>query len=198
MLPAEGWKTAKVTIDGVDITSECEDNVYVISDLIGNLAIAVEFEELPAMLELKQADGGSIIVPVVKGTSFTCQFTVEEGWEINNVQSNGNDVTSSVDSNNNYTTPKINADAILSVAYKKIEGAVDGALFDESNVVAYISQSGTLVVEGVEDGMPINVYLSDGKNLATLISRDGRATCNLEMRGVYIVKTLTKTIKIAY
>lgn len=75
------------------------------------------------MLELKQADGGSIIVPVVKGTSFTCQFTVEEGWEINNVKSNGNDVTSSVDSNNNYTTPKINADAILSVAYEKNRGS---------------------------------------------------------------------------
>lgn len=196
--PASGWKLKSVVLNDKDVTSLLVDDVYEIESLEANMVFMVTFEELPANLQLKQADGGYITVPVVKGTKFTCVFAVEDGWEINNVRYNNSNVTSSLTENNEYTTPVIKNDAILSVAYEKQDGAVEASFVDESNVVAYVTVNGVLVVEGVVDGMPVNVIASDGKIVSTLISQDGNATCQLPAQGVYMVKTISKTIKVGY
>ena len=196
--PQNGWKIQKVTINDTDITEECLDGEYVIESIAQNTSITVIFEELPAILHLKQADGGSINIPIVKGTKFTCTLSVEDGWSINTVQFNNSNVTSQVDENNNYTSPIIYNDAILSVSYEKYGDSSVSSMIDESSVTAYVTDKGLLIIEGTENMTPISVFASDGRLVTTIISNNGRTTYNLKERGVYLVKTISKTIKVGY
>lgn len=196
--PQNGWKIQKVTINDTDITEECLDGEYVIESIAQNTSITVIFEELPAILHLKQADGGSINIPIVKGTKFTCTLSVEDGWSINTVQFNNSNVTSQVDENNNYTSPIIYNDAILSVSYEKYGDSSVSSMIDESSVTAYVTDKGLLIIEGTENMTPISVFASDGRLVTTIISNNGRTTYNLKKRGVYLVKTISKTIKVGY
>lgn len=196
--PKEGWKIGSVTVDGVDASAECEDGEYEIEALGKNVSIVVSFDELPAILQLKQGEGGAINMPVKKGTQFSCEFIVEEGWKINNVMFNGVDVTYDVVDGSKYVTPTINRDATLTVAFEKPGDSSVQSLESESKVKAYVLNDGTLVVVDAENAEPINVVTAEGKVVATLISQEGRAVYQLKEHGVYLVNTIGKTIKVAY
>lgn len=198
IVPKEGWKIGSVTVDGVDASAECEDGEYEIEALGKNVSIVVSFDELPAILQLKQGEGGAINMPVKKGTQFSCEFIVEEGWKINNVMFNGVDVTYDVVDGSKYVTPTINRDATLTVAFEKPGESSVQLLENESKVKAYVLNDGTLVVVDAENAEPINVVTSEGKVVATLISQEGRAVYQLKEHGVYLVNTIGKTIKVAY
>lgn len=197
--PDDGWKLQQVNLNGKDITAELSDNgIYEIEDLAENKVFAVTFEELPAILQLRSADGGTIDMEIAKGNKFTCKFTPDDGWTINNVRYNNRDVTTSVDEANRYTTPAIKADAILSVAFENTIGGTESLYSDRSHVIAYITSDGTLVVEGADDGETITVVSSDGKIAHSLIANGGRASCRLNNHGVYIINTARKVIKTGY
>ena len=197
--PDDGWKLQQVNLNGKDITAELSDNgIYEIEDLAENKVFAVTFEELPAILQLRSADGGTIDMEIAKGNKFTCKFTPDEGWTINNVRYNNRDVTTSVDEANRYTTPAIKADAILSVAFENTIGGTESLYSGRSHVIAYITSDGTLVVEGADDGETITVVSSDGKITHSLIANGGRASCKLNSHGVYIINTARKVIKTGY
>ena len=198
IVPKEGWKIGSVTVDGVDASAECEDGEYEIEALGKNVSIVVSFDELPAILQLKQGEGGAINMPVKKGTQFSCEFIVEEGWKINNVMFNGVDVTYDVVDGSKYVTPTINRDAALTVAFEKPGDSSVQLLENESKVKAYVLNDGTLVVVDAENAEPINVVTAEGKVVATLISQEGRAVYQLKEHGVYLVNTIGKTIKVAY
>lgn len=195
--PASGWKLKSVVLNDKDVTASLVENVYEIETLEANMVFAVTFEELPATLSLRSADGGSIDVAVVKGTTFSCVFTPDENWTINNVRYNNSDVTSSVSEAGEYTTPVIKNDAILSVAYETGDNSVD-AISVDADMKAYVQADGLLVVEGVDHGMPVVVYDVDGKVLSSLVAVDGRCSYQLPDAGVYVVKGVSKSIKVIF
>lgn len=195
--PASGWKLKSVVLNDKDITALLVENVYEVESLEANMVFVATFEELPATLSLRSADGGSIDVSVVKGTTFSCVFTPDENWSINNVRYNNRDVTSSVSETGEYTTPVIKSNAILSVAYETGDNSVD-AIGIDADMKAYVLTDGLLVVEGVEHGMPVVLYDVDGKILSSLVAVDGRCSYQLPDVGVYIVKGISKTIKVIF
>ena len=195
--PASGWKLKSVVLNDKDVTASLVENVYEVETLEANMVFVATFEELPATLSLRSADGGSIDVAVVKGTTFSCVFTPDENWTINNVRYNNSDVTSSVSDAGEYTTPVIKNDAILSVAYETGDNSVDAISID-ADMKAYVLTDGLLVVEGVEHGMPVVVYDVDGKVLSSLVAVDGRCSYQLPDAGVYVVKGVSKSIKVIF
>ena len=195
--PASGWKLKSVVLNDKDVTTSLVENVYEVESLDANMVFVATFEELPAILSLRSADGGSIDVSVVKGATFSCVFTPDKDWEINNVRYNNTDVTSSVSECGEYTTPVIKNDAILSVSYEKGANSVNEISLD-ANMKAYVSVNGLLVVEGVDHGMPVVLYDVDGKILSSLVAVDGRCSYQLPDVGVYVVKGISKTIKVVY
>ncbi len=195
--PASGWKLKSVILNDKDVTASLVDNEYVIESLEANMVFVAVFEELPATLSLRSADGGSIDVPVEKGRTFSCVFTPDENWTINNVRYNNSDVTSSVSETGEYTTPVIKNDATLSVAYETGNNSVE-AIGVDADMKAYVLSEGLLMVEGITHGMPVVVYDVDGKVLSSLVAVDGRCSYQLPVAGVYLVKGISKTIKVAY
>ncbi len=194
---ASGWVLKAVSLNDKDVTAELNDNEYMIDSLGANMVFAAVFEELPVTLCLRSATGGTIDIPVVKGNNFTCKFTPDEGWLINNVRYNNSDVTSSLTENNEYTTPVIKADAMLTVSYETDNNSVENIAAD-SEMKAYVIADGMLVVEGAADGYPIAVYDVDGRVLTSLISVDGKCSYQLPDNGVYIVKGISKSIKVGF
>lgn len=195
--PASGWALKAVSLNDKDVTAELNDNEYMIDSLGANMVFAAVFEELPVILCLRSATGGTIDIPVVKGNNFTCKFTPDEGWLINNVRYNNSDVTSSLTENNEYTTPVIKANAMLTVSYETDNNSVENIAAD-SEMKAYVIADGMLVVEGAADGYPIAVYDVDGRVLTSLISVDGKCSYQLPDNGVYIVKGISKSIKVGF
>lgn len=195
--PASGWALKAVSLNDKDVTAELNDNEYMIDSLGANMVFVAVFEELPVTLCLRSATGGTIDIPVVKGNKFTCRFTPDEGWLINNVRYNNSDVTSSLTENNEYTTPVIKANAMLTVSYETDNNSVENIAAD-SEMKAYIIADGMLVVEGAADGYPIAVYDVDGRILTSLISVDGKCSYQLPDNGVYIVKGISKSIKVGF
>ena len=195
--PASGWKLKSVVLNDKDVTASLVENVYEIETLDANMVFVATFEELPAILSLRTADGGSIDMPVVKGKTFSCVFTPDEGWTINNVRYNNSDVTTSLTEGNEYTTPVIKVDAMLSVAYEKDINSVEAFSID-TNMKAYVMSDGMLIVEGVDSGSPVVVYDAAGKVLSSLVTIDGRCSYQLPDAGVYLVKGISKTIKVIF
>lgn len=195
--PSSGWKLKSVLLNDKDITALLVENVYEVESLEANMVFVATFEEKPATLSLRSADGGSIDVSVVKGTTFSCVFTPDENWSINNVRYNNADVTLSVSESGEYTTPIIKYDATLSVAYETGDNSVE-AIGVDADMKAYVLSDGLLVVEGTTHGMPVVVYDADGKVLSSLVTIDGRCSYQLPDAGVYLVKGISKTIKVVY
>ncbi len=195
--PASGWILKSVVLNDKDVTSSLVNNEYAVEALDANMVFTTTFEELPATLCLRSANGGTIDIPVVKGNKFTCKFTPDEGWLINNVRYNNTDVTASLTENNEYTTPIIKADAILSVSYETDNNSVETVGIDQ-DMIAYVLADGMLVVEGTSDDYLISVYDVDGRVLTSMRSINGRSTYQLPKQGVYIVKGISKSIKVGF
>ena len=77
------------------------------------------------------------------------------------------------------------------------EGLTNGIAQIPSKSVMIQSEDGFLRVEGVDDGTPVSVYTLDGKQVASIISRNGAALLgtNIQPGTAIIVKVCGKSVK---
>jgi len=162
----EGWKRF------LSITEMTSDNVY---------------------LTLKDAATGCMKLLVNKGESYTFAIEPEDGWKVTSVTYNDEDVTSSLDEQNHFTTPAITADAVLRVAYSQ-DTKIASVANDNVNILAV---SGGVWIEGATKDSVCQVFATDGKLLKSIHITNSRAFVNLNEGQVYIVKVGDKTLKAA-
>ncbi len=75
----------------------------------------------PNYLTLRQADNGKVGIVVDLGHTYKMRITAFEGWKIHSVTFNGEEVTTQLTEEGLFTTPALQADAVLNIAYEKIE-----------------------------------------------------------------------------
>ena len=102
--PAEGYqqKPAKVTVNGVDVTAQLQDNTLKIENIQEAKAIVVTFAKLQFAITAEQTQNGSIELSkqtVEWGDSFTATFKPATGYELATATVNGKDVTAEVKDN---------------------------------------------------------------------------------------------------
>ena len=197
-VPSNGFHLKTLKVNDSDVTASMSGDSYVISKVTQNYKVEAEFEENPVLLKTMMGDGGQIGVRVKKGDKYTCDILTEEGWRVNTVTFNGNDVTSSV-VDGVYTTPELYADSQLRVSFERTGVATQvigsGRI---SDMKAWATDDGVLHIVGAEAGDVLDVYTSDGKHLTKCMS-DGRSQeVSLPTHGVYIVRSAEKTIKLSY
>ena len=111
-------------IDGNDVTYMiADDGVYKIKNVTNDVTIIATFEDIPISLTIQHAENVFMKQFVKRGASIKLSLLPAEGWKIKAVTFNGSDVTSELNEYV-YTTPAINADAILSVSYESKDGSV--------------------------------------------------------------------------
>lgn len=116
----------------------------------------------------------SVVSKAVKGETVALNLTPAEGWKVESVSFNGEDVTSEV-ADNVYTTPALDADANVDVKL-----AYDGAVAEPSGMddivtdfnVRVWSENGSVVIAGLENGTNVNVFTADGANVTSFVAAD--------------------------
>lgn len=150
---------------------------------------------LPVYLTINQADNGHVKQHLVAGT--VCTFTIEaaEGWEIHSVTFNGEDVTAQLTEEGTFTTPALQTDAVLNIAYEKI-GTPTMVAKAQASRIKVQGHRGTLRVTGATEGDGISVYTTDGTLVTQESAEESDTEITLPTGQVYIVKVADKVVKI--
>lgn len=129
--PAAGWRLAKVTLDGADVTSRVENGVLTLQNVVDDHKIAVEFERIePAptpsgfVAVTASAGPGGVISPVgevvvPQGGSQTFYFLPDDGKKVAALTVDGKRMAFSGSS---YTLFGIEADASVAVEFEDAPG----------------------------------------------------------------------------
>lgn len=140
-------------------------------------------------ITIKQAESGVVKQVAELGKTYQYLFEPAEGWELNTVTFNGNDVTWML-SNGLFTTPAITGDVELSVVFRQKGNDVKAATASNIKVQA---SAGTVTISGADLNAPVSIYTTSGMLVK---SAKGNATLSLDSDGVYIIKVGEETFKV--
>lgn len=195
VIPSGGYEIDHVLCNGEDVTDQLKNGQLTISNITANYALDVFFRESPVTLTIRMGDGGTVGAKVARHQPFSCAITPESGWKLNSVVFNGNDVTADV-IDGVYTTPQLDGDAELSVAFEMPVKLSPARL--QSGLKAYVSGDGQLHISGTARGEQVTVVAADGKTLTSFTATDVPTTLPLPTRGVYIVHSQAKDVKVCF
>lgn len=95
LYPDQGYDIAFVTINGSDVTSKFENNIYVMQGVTEKKNIKVVATRTSYHIEVLESEGGTIIAStnsVIPGGSVTFMLSPNEGYEVVNVIMNGENI----------------------------------------------------------------------------------------------------------
>ena len=193
IIPDEGYRLVSLTVEENDVTNMVVDGMYIVKNVQTDINISATFEETPIALTIQHAENGYLKQFVQRGANITFALVPADGWKINTVVYNGYDVTSELNNENEYTTPAINADAVLSVSFESTQNAINSARI--SNAKVYGS-NGEIVISGTGKGDAIYVYDDGGKIIAQTVANSTEQRIAIQAKGIYIVKVGGKTVKV--
>ena len=184
------YRNATLNIPDVSLTR------YQNADVWKNFWYINEFdpkEGKDIFLTISQADNGYVKQHLVAGS--VCTYTIEaaEGWKIHTVTFNGEDVTSQLTEEGTFTTPALQDDATLNIAYEKIDDAIEST---RAGAIKVQGHQGIISISGTTEGTDISLYTTDG-TLVTRETAEGDTTQIAVPTGqVYIVKVADTVVKI--
>ena len=192
--PNTGYKLTKVTLNGTNITSKVKNNAYTISKIAADATVVATYEEIPIYLTIQHADNGCVAIEVERGKSYRTAIQAADGWEINTVTLDGEDVTSELDVLGIYTTPAMSESSVLNVSFMKATPTQAKPIM--SNIMKVRGHEGVLYVSCVAEGERIAVYNQEGKLMTVGISNGSEWSTCLPKGVVYVVKAEGNTVKI--
>lgn len=193
--PSVGYMLKSVYCNGKDVTDQVNNLTYTITDIQENLALEIIFAEAPLSLEIQTAQGGVVCVPVEKNHTFTCKIVPEEGWSLHSAYYNGLDVTDQINEEGMYTTPKVTYDSRLNVTF---ELSTDVQNQTANSIKVHVDNQGNALVEGLQNGMMISLFNTNGNTLETCRANQPCKSIQLPGKGIYLLKVDTRTFKVSY
>ncbi|MDP4272020.1 MAG: hypothetical protein Q8909_18145, partial [Bacteroidota bacterium] len=190
--PDSGYEIATLTYNGNDVKSQISNNQYTTPAINANATLSVTFKKVQYRLALKSAESGTINLLCDYGATPSFDFTPSSGWSINTVKYNGGDVTASL-ANGVYTVPSLTGSALLSVSFE-IPTNLRSASY--SSVKVYTTDN-EIVVEGTEPGENVAFYTIGGAFIQSVQSKGERILLLVPQGATYLVKTDSKTVKVA-
>ena len=155
-----------------------------------------EIEAEPIWLTISDVETGSMFLHCERGKEYTFRFAAAAGWEIHSITFAGKDVTESLTTNGEFTTPAMSESTELRVAYEKAGTAVADVLKKSPmKVLAFDDQ---VVVRGLDKGTPIHVYDLNGRLLTTAVAgnNETRIRVNAESSQAVVVKAGEHSVKV--
>ena len=173
----------------------CIDKYQVMTGWSGFYTIEEMEGGTPNYLTLRQADNGEVGIVVDLGRTYKLRITAFEGWEIHSVTFNGEEVTAQLTEEGTFTTPALQADAVLNIAYEKTEDNKMVANTRASRIKVQ-GHHGTLRITGTTEGAAISIYTTDGMLVAQESTEGSETELTLPTGQVYIVTVADKVVKI--
>ncbi len=145
-------------------------------------------------LTIRQATEGSVKMLVNIGKRYSYDILPETGWALHSVTFNNEDVTGQL-VGNNFLTPAMTRNSILSIVFVEESSAVRSASTRGVRVTA--DNSGNIIVNEAPYGETISIYSTNGILLKQIPANGGRTSVNMNTRGIYIVKVGDMTAKLS-
>ena len=193
-VPTMGYRLKSVMVNGEDVTTEVLDGVYSL-EVVADVSVVASFEKETLFLRIQQANNGCLDLSVEKGRSYLFIVHEEEGWRINSVFFNGEDVTTELDADNSYRTPAITGYSTLNVSFELVSPSMVEEDLSTDKLVVY-SLDGAVLVDGAAVGECVKVYSVNGTQVAALMAAEGGVKVTVPHIGVYLVHVGGRTFKI--
>ena len=189
----EGYQLKSLIVNGRDETEKIYNNTYQISSVNENLSIEVTFKELPLSLLIKSADNGTITQLVERGKVYSFVINPCNGWGIESVSFNGENVTEQL-KENKYTTPSIIEDSELNIVYKQLN--LTNVTNRRDNNVRVYASNGILKIENNGKRANLSVYSTSGGQIMVDSIEIGTSTFNLPTNAIYLIKVGENVFKV--
>ena len=193
---AQGYMLSSVKLNGKDITAQIVNGFYVIGDVQEDVSVVAQFVVQNYLLTIQYAESGSISQHVRAGQPQTFRFVAAEGWHINTVMFDEDDVTAQLDAEGWFTTPAINHDARINISFEKTGSTAIGAMSLSENGVKAYGMDGVLHVKGTAPGERVDIYRVDGTLETVAVAGSETVAVTGLREGTYIVKVGNSVIKV--
>ncbi len=207
-VPDAGYKVSEVLFNGQDVTASVAANGnYTTPAMTADATLSVTFAPIEYYDLSISVNGGhgtvmqgsndvaGTAINLEEKTTATITFVPDAGYCISEVLFNGQNVTTSVAANGNYTTPAMTADATVSVTYEPIVYKVSmytvgsGARFVaklgyEDDYIIYVEVENNRKVESVTvNGIDKTFDIISGSGKISLKSIKSNQTIIVKMEG---------------
>ena len=174
-------------------TNEVVDNRFTIDPMPDNGELYVRFADALVDVDIVQTEQGIVTLSVAKNHSLRYQIQPDEGWRVNSLTFNGEDITDQIQRGTYIDTPILREKSTIRIAYEQIGTGVQ--MVDDSKVRVLGSDDG-IVVDHAPIGQTISVYTLDGRLIRSVAVRHAQHTILLPAGQIFIVKVAEKIIKI--
>lgn len=190
--PNLGYEVASIVYKGVDVLNQYINGQFTTSAITENAVLNVTFKKSVYTITIKDADAGAVNLLCNYGETPMFSFTATEGWKVNSIVYNGEDVTELL-VDGVLTLPSVTGNSLLSVSFVVFTGSPQ---MIADNVKVYANRNAGIVVEGLAQGEVVSIYTVNGQKVYTTISKSDRNVIQLPNNTVYIVKTNYNTYKV--
>ena len=190
--PDDGYRIASVILDGTDVTSEVKDSVFILSNVVSDHSVRVEFEVITYTVTVTAGENGSAdpTTSVVEyGKSLKIVFIPEPGYRTSYLTINGGDRIVP-DDRTNYVIDDIIEDKAVEVFFERDDSAY-------ASVSVAIVGHGT--VNGNSDSFKDEVLKGNPYSITSVPSEGYRLSKvlvdNVEVStsgGVYVLKDIAR------
>lgn len=174
-------------------TNELVDNRFTIDPMPENGELFVRFDDALVDVDIVQTEQGIVTLSVAKNHSLRYQIQPDEGWRVNSLTFNGEDITDQIQQGTYIDTPVLREKSTIRIAY---EQAGTGVKTMGDSKVKVLGYDGGIVVDHASEGQTVSVYTLDGRLVRSVTIKHAQHTIPLTAGQVYIVKVAEKTIKI--
>ena len=179
------WMFSAMWIDGADVSDGAGIDITGSDEPTDGIYLA-----------LQHADNGSIWQKVEMGKQYTFYLQPADGWQINSVTFNGNELE--VKDGSYVTTPAINANIsrlIVTFEETAVNAIEDIQEETSASPVKVLGKRGGIIVNNA-DGKQLSIFNAKGQQLLTQQVRGEQTSVELAEGQLYIVKVGDKVMKI--
>ncbi len=199
LIPAKGFRCARLERNGTDITDDIARNSYT-TTVTETLVLNVRFDKEPQVQEqyqllISHAENGAVTIPVSKDEPLPIQITPTEGWLIHSVSFDGEEITDRLDADLNIELPIPESSfAMLFIALEQ-PGSIDGnapvriKVYGKENAIIIERPTGS-------ETETIGIYDEAGTLLRTVCEKQERIIVPLPPQQLYLVRSGNQTVKV--
>ena len=186
--PDAGYALAALTLDGADVTTDVNGNIYTLSNVMASHAVQATFAPAMYIITTKVLAGQgtlSCMNTLTSGQSSTCMIAPAAGYELTGLYLDGADVLAGV-SANTYTIANVMAShlvqAIFAVSQYTITATVPNG-------------NGTLTCQTpvLSGGSSVCTITADAGYALTALTRDGMDVLAAVTNNIYTIGNVTST-----
>ena len=195
LYPDQGYDIAFVTINGADVTSKFENNVFVIQNVNEQKNINVITTRTSYQIEVIESEGGIIVASsntVTPGGSVTFTLSPDEGYEVVNVIMNGENITDRF-KNGTYTIESVRTDISIQATFKSTDAV--NSVYTKATTVKEVKDG--IEVNNAPIGKQLNVYNIAGIPVKSIKITEIKFIVKLPLNKAYIIKIDDRIFKIA-